>query len=54
VFVEAQQDGNIFKRLLRRHEMSQLLKECNAGLSLAFDAFKVHIFSERKTTSFIA
>ncbi|KAJ7891145.1 hypothetical protein B0H13DRAFT_2530078 [Mycena leptocephala] len=41
VFVEAQQDGNMFKRLLRRHEMSQLLKECNAGLSQAFDAFKI-------------
>jgi len=40
-FVEAQQDGNKIKILLRRSEMNTLLKDCKTGLQNAFDVFKV-------------
>ncbi|KAJ7210393.1 hypothetical protein GGX14DRAFT_625388 [Mycena pura] len=40
-FVEAQQDGNKIKILLRLSEMSTLLKDCKTGLQNAFDALKV-------------
>ncbi|KAJ7218680.1 hypothetical protein GGX14DRAFT_390447 [Mycena pura] len=41
-FVEAQQDGNKIKILLRRSEMNTLLKDCKTGLQNAFDVFKVN------------
>ncbi|KAJ6590687.1 hypothetical protein DFH09DRAFT_1423621 [Mycena vulgaris] len=43
VFVEAQQDGSRFKQFFRQNEDAALLRECNAGLEEALDAFKVHI-----------
>ncbi|KAJ7195937.1 P-loop containing nucleoside triphosphate hydrolase protein, partial [Mycena pura] len=41
-FVEAQQDGNKIKILLRRSEMNTLLKDCKTGLQNAFDVFKIN------------
>ncbi|KAJ7208275.1 hypothetical protein GGX14DRAFT_395932 [Mycena pura] len=41
-FVEAQQDGNKIKILLRRSEMNTLFKDCKIGLQHAFDVFKVN------------
>jgi hypothetical protein len=39
-FVEAQQDGNRISNLLRYSEMSNLLKDCRAGMQNALEAFK--------------
>ncbi|KAJ7125800.1 hypothetical protein C8R43DRAFT_958271 [Mycena crocata] len=39
-FVEAQQDKSKIKHFFRQPEMSKLLKDCNAGLQNALDAFK--------------
>ncbi|KAJ7046318.1 hypothetical protein C8F04DRAFT_1063946 [Mycena alexandri] len=41
VFVEAQQDGNKIAQLFRNNEMSNLLKECHAGLDQAMKVFGV-------------
>ncbi|KAJ7169385.1 hypothetical protein C8R43DRAFT_1103554 [Mycena crocata] len=41
-FVEAQQDRGKINRFFRQGEMGALLKNCNAGLREALDAFKVH------------
>ncbi|KAJ7440460.1 P-loop containing nucleoside triphosphate hydrolase protein [Mycena latifolia] len=41
VFVEAQQERSRIKQFFRHGEMTALLKDCNAGLQLALDAFKV-------------
>ncbi|KAJ7757951.1 hypothetical protein B0H16DRAFT_1457517 [Mycena metata] len=40
-FVEGQQGGNIFKRIVHHRDLSGLLKDCQAELRYAFDAFKV-------------
>ncbi|KAJ7193498.1 P-loop containing nucleoside triphosphate hydrolase protein [Mycena pura] len=42
MFVEAQQDGNKIKILLRRSEMNTLLKDCKTGLQNAIVVFKIN------------
>jgi hypothetical protein len=42
-FVEAQQEGNRFKILLRHSEMNTLLKDCDAGMQQALQSFKARI-----------
>ncbi|KAJ7886832.1 hypothetical protein B0H14DRAFT_1295912 [Mycena olivaceomarginata] len=42
-FLEAQQDGNRIKHLLRNNEMQTLLKSCHAGLKEAMDIFGMTI-----------
>ncbi|KAJ7032620.1 hypothetical protein C8F04DRAFT_1235227 [Mycena alexandri] len=42
-FVEGQQGGNIFKRIVHHRDLSGLLKDCQAALRYAFDAFKVEM-----------
>jgi hypothetical protein len=39
-FVEAQQNGSKFKKLLRQGEMSSLLRDCKTGLKDALRFFK--------------
>ncbi|KAJ6529159.1 hypothetical protein DFH09DRAFT_1285359 [Mycena vulgaris] len=41
-FVEAQQDKSKIRRFFRQGEMSKLFKDCNMGLQVALDLFKVH------------
>ncbi|KAJ6512871.1 hypothetical protein C8R45DRAFT_1087980 [Mycena sanguinolenta] len=40
-FVEAQQDGNKIRRLLRSNELNRLLKDCHIGLAQATEVFRV-------------
>jgi hypothetical protein len=42
-FVEAQQDGNAIKNLLRRSELNTLLKYCRSGLQQALELFKASV-----------
>ncbi|KAJ7828599.1 hypothetical protein B0H13DRAFT_2289955 [Mycena leptocephala] len=41
-FVEAQQTGSTLKRIFRQAEMSNLLKDCKAGLQQGFESFQIH------------
>lgn len=41
IFFEAQQDGNKIRQLFRNNEMSNLLKDCHAGLDQAMKVFGV-------------
>jgi hypothetical protein len=42
IYIEAQQDGNKIKHLLRNNEMQHLFKDCHTGLDRAMAIFKVH------------
>ncbi|KAJ7889524.1 hypothetical protein B0H14DRAFT_2561728 [Mycena olivaceomarginata] len=41
VFAEAQQNGNKIKHFIRQAELARLLKDCQAGLQHAVDAFRI-------------
>ncbi|KAJ6592037.1 hypothetical protein DFH09DRAFT_1414862 [Mycena vulgaris] len=41
-FVEAQQDKSKIRQFFRQGEMNKLYKDCNMGLQVALDLFKVH------------
>ncbi|KAJ6598128.1 hypothetical protein DFH09DRAFT_971699, partial [Mycena vulgaris] len=41
-FVEAQQEKSKIRHFFRQGEMSKLFKDCNMGLQVALDLFKVH------------
>jgi hypothetical protein len=43
VFAEAQQGGNKIRQFFRQAELARLLKDCQAGLQHAVDAFMVRI-----------
>ncbi|KAJ7720488.1 hypothetical protein B0H14DRAFT_2642689 [Mycena olivaceomarginata] len=41
IYIEAQQDGNKIKHLLRNNEMQHLFKDCHTGLDRAMALFKI-------------